>query len=106
MNQKLKLKRNDSVIIIAGKDKGKKGKIIKVLPSDNKVIVNDVNLVTKHQKPTQADAGGIRRFEKPIAISNVALLDPKSDTPTRVGYKVVDGKKVRYAKKSGEIIDV
>jgi large subunit ribosomal protein L24 len=106
MKQKVKIKRNDSVVVLSGKDKGKRGKVLKVLPSENKLIVDGVNVVTKHQKPTQLDAGGIRRFEKAIDVSNVAILDPKLNVPTRVGYKVVDGQKVRYAKKSGEVIDV
>jgi large subunit ribosomal protein L24 len=105
MKQKVKIKRDDTVVVLAGKDKGKRGKVLKVLPSENKLIVDGVNVVTKHKKPTQLDAGGIRRFEKAIDVSNVAILDPKLDVPTRVGYKVIDGKKVRYAKKSGEVID-
>jgi large subunit ribosomal protein L24 len=105
MKQKVKIKRDDTVVVLSGKDKGKRGKVLKVLPSENKLIVDGVNVVTKHKKPTQLDAGGIRRFEKAIDVSNVAILDPKLDVPTRVGYKVIDGKKVRYAKKSGEVID-
>ena len=105
MKQKVKIKREDRVVVLSGKDKGKRGKVLKVLPSENKLIVDGVNVVTKHQKPTQLDAGGIRRFEKAIDVSNVALLDPKLGVPTRVGYKIIDGKKVRYAKKSGEVID-
>ena len=105
MKQKVKIKRDDTVVVLSGKDKGKRGKVLKVLPSENKLVVDGVNVVTKHKKPTQLDAGGIRRFEKAIDVSNVASLDPKLDVPTRVGYKVIDGKKVRYAKKSGEVID-
>jgi large subunit ribosomal protein L24 len=105
MTQKVKIKRDDTVVVLSGKDKGKRGKVLKVLPSENKLVVDGVNVVTKHKKPTQLDAGGIRRFEKAIDVSNVAILDPKLDVPTRVGYKVIDGKKVRYAKKSGEVID-
>jgi large subunit ribosomal protein L24 len=105
MKQKVKIKRDDTVVVLSGKDKGKRGKVLKVLPSENKLVVDGVNVVTKHKKPTQLDAGGIRRFEKAIDVSNVAILDPKLDVPTRVGYKVIDGKKVRYAKKSGEVID-
>ena len=105
MKQKVKIKRDDTVVVLSGKDKGKRGKVLKVLPSENKLVVDGVNVVTKHKKPTQLDAGGIRCFEKAIDVSNVAILDPKLDVPTRVGYKVIDGKKVRYAKKSGEVID-
>jgi large subunit ribosomal protein L24 len=105
MKQKVKIKRDDTVVVLSGKDKGKRGKVLKVLPTENKLVVDGVNVVTKHKKPTQLDAGGIRRFEKAIDVSNVAILDPKLDVPTRVGYKVIDGKKVRYAKKSGEVID-
>jgi large subunit ribosomal protein L24 len=102
---KLKLKKGDQVIVITGKDKGKKGEILRVIPDDLRVVVQGVNIVKKHKKPTQASAGGIEEMELPIHISNVSLADPKKAVPTRVGYKIgKDGKKLRVAKKSGETL--
>ena len=100
----MKIKKNDDVIILTGKYKGKKGKVLKAMPKENKVIVAGINLVKRHQKPSQENAGGIITKEMPIDVSNVSLMDPKDGKPTRVGYKIKDGKKVRFAKKSGEII--
>lgn len=107
MANKLHVKKGDQVIVITGKDKGKKGRVLAAYPSEGRVLVEGVNLVKKHQKPNQANPqGGIITKEAPIHSSNVMLIDPKSGQPTRVGYKVLEnGKKVRYAKKSGEIID-
>ncbi|MFK7697352.1 50S ribosomal protein L24 [Paenibacillus sp. HJGM_3] len=106
-NNKLHVKKEDTVIVITGKDKGKKGRIIAAYPRQNRVLVEGVNMVKKHQKPTQQNPqGGILDQEAPIHVSNVMLLDPKSGKPTRIGYKVLEnGKKVRVAKKSGEVID-
>ncbi|WP_347938973.1 50S ribosomal protein L24 [Rickettsia oklahomensis] len=102
---KLKVKKGDEVIIIAGKHKGKKGKILRVFPKDSKVIVAGVNLVKKHTKPNQMSEGGIITKELPIHISNIAHIDPKTGRPTKVVFKFLeDGSKVRVAKKSGEII--
>jgi large subunit ribosomal protein L24 len=102
---KLRIKKGDNVIVIAGNDKGKTGKVLSVAPAENRAIVEGVNLVSKHTKPnSKAPQGGIIKKEAPINVSNLSLIDPKSNTATRVGYKVVDGKKVRYAKKSGEEI--
>ena len=107
MSQKLKIKKGDKVLVIAGKDKGKQGEVIKVLPSKNKVLLSGINKYRKHQKPSAMNSGGIIERELPIHISNVALIDPKKEgKATRVGYKILeDGKKVRFAKSSGEIID-
>lgn len=104
---KMKIKQGDEVIVLTGRDKGSKGSILKVLPEERKVIVQGINVVTKHQKPSQANPqGGIQKIEKPIHASNVALVDPKEDKPTRVGYKFLkDGRKVRVAKRSGETVD-
>lgn len=102
------LKRLDKVQVVRGKsaDKGKVGAIKKVFIDDNKIIVEGVNLVKKHQKPNNENAqGGVIEMEAPIDASNVMLLDPKTNKPTRVGFEVRDGKKVRIAKKSGEPID-
>jgi len=99
------IKKGDKVIVITGKDKGKTGTVIEALPKRDRVVVEGVNIVKKHQKLTQMNPeGGITEFEAAIHVSNVMLLDPKTNKPTRVGTKIEDGKKVRVAKKSGEII--
>lgn len=99
------VRKGDNVIVISGKDKGKTGKVLEALPKKERVVVEGVNIIKKHQKPTQFNPeGGILETEGTIHVSNVQLLDPKTNEPTRVGFKVVDGKKVRVAKKSGEEI--
>ncbi|APR97998.1 50S ribosomal protein L24 [Wolbachia endosymbiont of Folsomia candida] len=102
-----KIRSGDDVIILTGKDKGKIGKVIKVVARDNKrkVIVSGVNVCKRHTKPRGGNSGGILTKELPVDISNVATLDPKYKTATKVGFKVIDGKKVRFAKVSGEVID-
>lgn len=107
MANKLHVKKGDQVIVITGKDKGKKGRVLAAYPSEGRVLVEGVNIIKKHQKPNQANPqGGIISKEAPIHSSNVMLVDPKTGQATRIGYKVLEnGKKVRYAKKSGEIID-
>jgi len=103
---KLKIKKDDEVIVITGKDKGKKGTVLKVLPKDSRVLVSGVNLVKKHQKPGMNGAGGIVSQEASLHISNVALVDPKEGKPSRVGYKILkDGSKARVAKRSGEVVN-
>ena len=103
---KLKIKKGDTVIVNTGKDKGKKGEVIKTFPSKSRVLVQGVNVVKKHQKPTQFAPGGIQEKELSIHISNVSIADPKTDKATRVGYKVdKDGKKTRVAKASGETLE-
>lgn len=100
------VKKNDKVKVIAGKDKGKEGVVERVIPAANRVVVKGVNMVKKHQKPSNANPnGGIVDVEAPIHASNVMVIDPSTNEATRVGYKVVDGKKVRVAKKSGETLD-
>lgn len=103
---KFKIKKDDQVIVLAGNSKGEKGRVIEVLPAKNRVLVEGVNIVSKHTRPTGAEnsQGGIIKKEAPIHISNVALVDPKGGGATRVGRKEVKGKLVRYAKKSGEVI--
>ena len=104
---KLKIRKGDRVVVITGKDKGKKGEVIKVMPAENRVIVRGVAVVRRHQRQTATQEGGIISKEGPIHVSNIALEDPKDGSPTRVGYKFLkDGRKVRFAKRSGEIIDV
>lgn len=103
--ERWRIKSGDDVIVISGKDKGKKGKIVRVFRDERKVIVEGVNVCTKHVKPSMNGAGGIEKREMPIHASNVMLLDPTNDMPTRVGVKFVDGKKVRFSKRTGAIID-
>ena len=102
-----KIKKGDHVVVIAGKDKGRKGEVLKVFPKESRIVVKGIKMVKRHTGPSQADPeGGIKQFEAPIHISNVAHLDPKEGKPTRVGFKTLkDGKKVRVTKKSGEVID-
>lgn len=102
---KMKIKKGDSVVVIAGKDKGRTGEVTKVIPSESRVVVAGVNQMTKHRKPTPMSQGGIDKVEASIHVSNVALADPKTGKATRVGYKVEkDGTKTRIARKSGEKI--
>lgn len=102
---KLKIKKGDQVVVLTGKDKGAKGEVLKVIVSESRVLVQGVNKVKKHNKPTQFSAGGIEEKELSIHVSNVAIADPKTGDATRIGYKTLkDGKKVRVARKSGETI--
>lgn len=99
------IKRNDKVKVIAGKDKGKEGEVLQAIPAKDHVVVKGINVVKKHQKPTNDNpSGGIVEVEAPIHVSNVMLIDPSNNEATRVGFKVEDGKKVRVSKKTGEII--
>ena len=102
-----KIRKGDRVMVIAGRDKGKVGEVLKVLPKENRAIVQGANVVKRHQRPTQDQPGGIVEKEAPIHVSNLAHIDPKDNKPTRVGFRILDdGRKVRYAKRSGEVIDV
>lgn len=101
----MRIKKGDQVIVITGRDKGKTGEVIKSMPKENKVLVQGINLVKRHTKPTQESAGGIVSKEAPIHVSNVALIDPKDGKATRVGFRIEkDGQKVRVSKRSGEVI--
>jgi large subunit ribosomal protein L24 len=100
-----KLRKGDKVIVLVGKDKGKKGEITRVMPADNKAIVTGVNVFVRHTKQSQASQGGRIAKEMPIELSNLALVDPKSGEATRVGFRTEDGKKVRFAKTTGDVID-
>jgi large subunit ribosomal protein L24 len=102
-----KIKKGDKVVILSGKDKGKHGEVTKAMPKEGKVVVGGVNMMTRHKKPSQTNPqGGLERIEAPLHISKVAIEDPKTGKPTRVGFKVLeDGRKVRVAKRSGELID-
>ncbi len=107
MAVKLKIRKGDKVVVTTGKDKGKKGEVLKVLPAENRAVVQGVNVVRRHQRQTPTAEGGIVSKEAPIDISNIAIEDPKSGEATRVGFKTLDdGRKVRFAKRSGEVIDV
>jgi large subunit ribosomal protein L24 len=102
-----KIKKGDRVIVTTGRDKGKKGDVIKVFPKENRALVSGVNVVKRHQRQTQRQQGGIVNKESPVNLSNLAHIDPKSGEATRIGWKVLgDGRRVRFAKKSGEVIDV
>ncbi len=100
----MRIKKGDQVIVITGRDKGKTGEVVKAMPKENKVVVQGINLVKRHTKPSQESAGGIISKESPIHVSNVAFIDPKSGKATRIGFKIENGQKVRVAKRSGEVI--
>ncbi|WOK37641.1 50S ribosomal protein L24 [Sphingomonas sp. C3-2] len=101
-----KIKKGDTVVVLSGKDKGRTGEVTKSLPKEGKVIVAGVNVATRHRKPTQANPqGGLERIEAPMHISKVAIADPKDGKATRVRFEVKDGKKVRVAVKSGEVLN-
>ena len=102
----LKVKRGDTVMVISGKEKGKRGEVERVLPRENRVVVGGVNVRTRHARPSQQNQEGLYTFEAPIHVSNVMLVDPDSGEPTRVGYRFADsGEKIRVSKKSGKDID-
>ncbi|MBV9990824.1 MAG: 50S ribosomal protein L24 [Alphaproteobacteria bacterium] len=102
-----KIRKGDRVIVTTGRDKGKKGEVLKMYPSENRALVSGVNVVKRHQRQTQRVQGGIVNKEAPVDLSNLAHVDPKSGGPTRIGFKKLgDGRTVRFAKKSGEVIDV
>ena len=106
MANKLKIKKGDRVKVIAGRSKGKVGDVLRVLATDQRVVVSGVNVIKRHTKPSRTDTGGIIEREAAIHVSNVALLDPKTDKPTKIGFKFLeDGRKVRFARASGETID-
>ena len=101
----MRIKKDDTVIVLTGKDKGKTGKVLKAMPKQGRVIVEGVNIQTKHQKQTQKEAAEIKHQEGPIDVSNVMYDDSKEKAPTRIGYKVENGKKVRVATKTGAVLD-
>ncbi len=107
MARRFRIRKGDDVIVITGKDKGKKGNVLRVLRTDERVLVQGVNMVKRHTRPDRAQAGGIVQKEAPVHISNVALVDPQSGKATRVGTKIIEGdRKVRFARRSGEVIDL
>ena len=100
-----KIRKGDKVVVLSGKDKGKTGEVVRSIPKESRVIVAGVNIATRHRKPTQLNPqGGLERREAPLHVSKVAIADPKSGKPTRVRFETKDGKKVRVAAKSGELI--
>jgi large subunit ribosomal protein L24 len=104
--KKFKIKKGDRVVVITGRDRGRQGEVLRVLRQDDRLVVQGVNMVKRHQRPSAGHPGGIVDKEAPIHISNVAHLDPDGGRPTRVGYRLLDdGRKVRFAKRSGEVID-
>lgn len=101
-----KIRKGDKVVVLAGKDKGKRGEVIKMVAGADRALVQGVNVIRRHQRQTAAQQGGIVTREAPVHVSNLALEDPKDGAPTRVGFKTLkDGRKVRFAKRSGEVID-
>ena len=104
MAQKFKIKKGDQVVVITGRDKGRKGEVIEVLRAESRVRVQGINMVKRHRRATQTDAGGIISMEAPLHISNVAHIDPESGKPTRVRREETDGKKIRVAQRSGKAI--
>lgn len=101
-----KIKKGDKVVVLTGRDRGKTGQVLKVIPTEERAVVQGVHVVKRHQRQTAQQQGGIITKELPVHLSNLALADPKDGKPTRVGFKVLeDGRKVRVAKRSGEVID-
>ena len=100
----MQIKKNDTVVVIAGKDKGKTGTVLRTIPKKNQVVVEGVNMVTKHAKATRTSQAEIKHFEGPIDASNVMFYDKDAKAATRLGYKVEDGKKVRVSKKTGKVV--
>jgi large subunit ribosomal protein L24 len=101
-----KIKKGDKVVLIAGRDKGRSGEVVKVIPSEGRALVRGLNMVRRHQRQSQTQEGGIISKEAPVDLSNIAIVDPKDGKPTRVGFKILeDGRKVRFAKRSGDLID-
>lgn len=102
-----RIRKGDKVVVLSGKDAGKQGEVLRVVPECDRVVVSGVNMIKRHQRASQTNPGGIQEREAAIHVSNVAHVDPKTDQPTRVGFKTLDdGRKVRFAKRSGEVIDV
>jgi large subunit ribosomal protein L24 len=106
MATKFKIKKGDRVVVITGSDKGKTGEVLRVLRAESRVLVQGVNMIKRHTRPSPGEPGGIVEREAAVHISNVAHIDPQTEKPTRIGFKVVDGeRKVRFARRSGEVID-
>lgn len=100
-----KIRKGDKVVVLAGKDKGRTGEVLRVMPKEDRALVRGINIVIRHQRQTQSQEGGLIRKEAPIHLSNLAVADPKDGKPTRIGFRVEGDKKVRFAKRSGETIN-
>ena len=101
-----KIKKGDRVVVLAGKDKGRQGQVLRVAPKEGRLVVSGINMIKRHTRPSQGDPqGGIKNREAPMHVSNVAIVDPKTGEPTRVGFRMEGDKKVRFAKKSGEVLN-
>lgn len=101
-----RIKKGDKVVVLTGRDKGRSGEVIQVMPTKDRALVRGINMVTRHQSQTAAQEGGLIRKEAPVHLSNIAVADPQSGKPTRIGFKTLeDGRKIRFAKRSGETID-
>ena len=100
-----KIRKGDNVVVLTGKDKGRSGNVTQVMPKDGKALVSGINMVKRHTRQSQTSEGGIISKEAPIDLSNLAIVDPKDGKPTRVGFRVEGDKKVRFAKRSGDLID-
>jgi len=105
MAMKLKIKKGDQVVVLAGRDKGKRGEVLRMMVKEARLVVSGVNMVKRHQRPSATAQGGIIQKEAPIHVSNVAHIDPKDGKAVRTGYKMVEGRKVRFARRSGDLID-
>jgi len=106
MAKKFKIKKGDSVVVVSGRDRGKRGEVMRVMRKEDRLVVQGVNMIKRHTRPSAGHPGGIVEKEASIHVSNVAHVDPASSRPTRIGYKILeDGRKVRFAKRSGEVID-
>ena len=101
-----RIKKGDQVVVLAGKDKGRTGEVVQMMPKDNRAVVSGINMIKRHQRQTANAEAGIISREAPIHLSNLAIADPKDGKPSRVGFKTLeDGRKVRFAKRSGDVID-
>ncbi|MGN6551726.1 MAG: 50S ribosomal protein L24 [Pararhizobium sp.] len=100
-----KIRKGDKVVVLTGKDKGRTGEVVRVMPKEDRAVVQGINMIKRHQRQTQTQEGGILTKEAPIHLSNLAIADPKDGKPTRVGFKIDGERKVRVAKRSGEVID-
>ena len=100
-----RIRKGDNVVVITGRDRGKTGEVLRVLPAENRAIVRGINLVRRHQRQTAREQGGIITKEMPIHLSNISLAEPGDGKPTRIGFRFVEGRKVRYAKRTGDQID-
>lgn len=105
MTKQMKIRKGDRVVVLTGKDKGRSGEVLRAIPKENRVVVQGVNMATKHQRPSASNQGGIAQIEASIHVSNVAMADPRDGAATRIGVKIDGERKLRVARRSGEVID-